>query len=195
MTVPSESIEHSTTALLVIDVQMAFVHRDESGAARITPLAENNIRRLLERFRTAGGKTIHIHHHSHQEGSPFTAGLPGAVVQEFATPAKGEAVYIKHVNSSFIGTSLEADLRRDGFEHLILCGATVNQCVETTARMAGNLGFDTLFVADGVWAYGSTGPDGRKHGAEDILYIIISNLHGKFATVLSTDEVFDLLNG
>ena len=50
MTVPSEAIEHSTTALLVIDVQMAFVHRDESGAARTTPMAENNIRRLLERF-------------------------------------------------------------------------------------------------------------------------------------------------
>ena len=195
MTVPSEAIEHSTTALLVIAVQMAFVHRDKSGAARITPMAENNIRRLLERFRTAGGKTIHIHHHSHQEGSPFTAGLPGAVVQEFAAPAPGEAVYIKHVNSSFIGTSLEADLRRDGFEHPILCGAAANQCVETTARMAGNLGVDTLFVADGVWAYGSTGPDGRKHGAEDILSIIISDLYEEFATVLSTGEVFDLLNG
>ena len=87
MTQPSEHISLSETALMVIDVQMAFVHRDESGVSRTTPMAENNIRRLLDRFRATGGKTIHIHHHSHQKGSPFTAGLPGAVVQAFAEPA------------------------------------------------------------------------------------------------------------
>jgi len=193
MTQQGEHISLSKTALMVIDVQMAFVHRDESGVPRTTPMAENNIRRLLDWFRTAGGKTIHIHHHSHQKGSPFTAGLPGAVVQAFAEPAPGEAVYIKHVNSSFIGTGLEDDLRRDGIEHLILCGATANQCVETTARMAGNLGFNTLYVGDGVWAYGCIGPDGQEHSAEEILSVTISNLHGEFATVLSTDEVLDLL--
>jgi len=195
MTVRKAPIDLAKTALLVIDVQMAFVHRDADGAARTTPTAENNIQRLLDRFRSAGDKTVHIHHHSYQEGSPFIAGLPGAEVLEFAAPNGSETVYIKHVNSSFIGTNLEDDLRRDGIEHLVLCGATANQCVETTARMAGNLGFDTLYVADGVWAYGSIGPDGREHKIEDILSITISNLHGEFATVLSTDEVFNLLNG
>ena len=111
----------------------------------------------------------------------------------YSSPAPGEAVYIKHVNSSFIGTGLEDDLRRDGIEHLILCGATANQCVETTARMAGNLGFNTLYVGDGVWAYGCTGPDGQEHSAEEILSVTISNLHGEFATVLSTTDVLDLL--
>lgn len=132
MTRPSEHISLSKTALMVIDVQMAFVHRDEAGVPRTTPMAENNIGRLLDWFRSSGGKTIHIHHHSHQKDSPFTAGLPGAVVQPFAEPAPGEAVYVKYVNSSFIGTGLEDDLRRDGIEHLILCGTTANQCVETT---------------------------------------------------------------
>ena len=193
MTRPSEHISLSKTALMVIDVQMAFVHRDEAGVPRTTPMAENNIGRLLDWFRSSGGKTIHIHHHSHQKDSPFTAGLPGAVVQPFAEPAPGEAVYVKYVNSSFIGTGLEDDLRRDGIEHLILCGTTANQCAETTARMAGNLGFNTLYVGDGVWAYGCVGPDGQEHSAEEILSFIISNLHGEFATVLSTSDTLDLL--
>lgn len=177
------------TALLVIDVQMAFVHMDEAGKPRSTPGAEDNIARLLEAFRAAGGRVVHIHHHSHQEGSPFTAGLPGNLVQEFAAPLTGEALYIKHENSSFIGTSLEADLRAAGVEHLVLCGATANQCVETTARMAGNLGFDTLYIADGVWAYGNTGPDGRTHSPDDVLSMSLSNLDGEFATIRTTDEV------
>ena len=190
---PAEDLNLAQTALLVIDVQMAFVHRDEQGARRSTPLAETNIRRLLDRFRKAGGRIVHIHHHSHEDGSPFAAGLPGAAVQEFAKPAPGEALYIKHVNSGFIGTSLEADLRHAGVEHLVLCGGTANQCVETTARMAGNLGFNTLYVADGVWAYGNIGPDGREHSPEDVLSISLSNLQGEFATVLSTDELLNSL--
>ncbi|MDP6591365.1 MAG: isochorismatase family protein [Alphaproteobacteria bacterium] len=194
MTEQNEHIDLAKTALLVIDVQMAFVHFDAEGAARSTPLAESNIRRLLQKFRDAGGKIIHIHHHSHEPGSPFTAGLPGALVQMFARPAPGEATYIKHVNSAFIGTSLEGDLSRAGIEHLIVCGAEANKCVETTARMAGNLGFNTLYVSDGVWAYGSTGPDGREHGPDDVLSVTLSNMHGEFATVLSTEQALDLLN-
>ena len=166
MNVPDRLLRFSKTALLVIDVQMAFVHRDARGVPRSTPMAESNIRRLLDTFRKAGGRVLHILHHSREEGSPFVASLPGAVVQEFAKPAPGEAVYIKHVNSAFIGTGLEADLRREGVTHLVLCGATANQCVESTARMAGNFGFDTLYVSDGVWAYGNTGPDGREQVAE-----------------------------
>jgi len=150
MTQPSEHISLSKTALMIIDVQMAFVHRYEAGAPRTTPMAENNIGRHLDWFRSASGKTIHIHHHSHQKGSPFAAAPPGAVVQAFTEPAPGEAVYVKHVKRSFIGTVLEDDLRHDGIEYPILCGATANQCVETTARMAGNLGFNTLNVVDSV---------------------------------------------
>ncbi|PPR21170.1 MAG: Isochorismatase family protein YecD [Alphaproteobacteria bacterium MarineAlpha10_Bin1] len=186
-------IEMSETALLVIDVQMAFVHMDAAGKPRSTPEAERNIGHLLAAFRDAGGRIIHIHHHSHEEGSPFTAGLPGNLVQKFAEPVEGEALYIKHVNNSFIGTSLEADLRRAGIEKLVLCGATANQCVETTARMAGNLGFDTLYVSDGVWAYGNTGPDGRTHSPLEVWSLSLSNLHGEFATVLSTEDVISAL--
>jgi isochorismate hydrolase len=97
------------------------------------------------------------------------------------------------VNSSFIGTSLETDLRAVGVEHMAMCDATANQCVESTTRMAGNLGFDVLYVADGVWDYGNVGPDGREHSPEDVLSLSLSNLHGEFATVLSTEDILAAL--
>lgn len=184
----------SKTALLVIDVQMAFVHRDEKNEPRSAPEAEDNIARLLKVFRQADLKICHIHHHSKQQGSAFVAGLPGAEAQEFAAPLHGEAVYVKHVNSSFIGTGLEADLHAQGFDHLIMCGATANHCVETTTRMAGNPGFDTYYVSDGVWAYGETGPDGKTHTTEEVHSMTLSNMHGEFATVLATDEILAKFN-
>lgn len=193
MTGPGEHISVSKIALLVIDVQMAFAHFDEQGRPRSSSMAETNIGRLLEVFRNTGGKIIHIHHHSHEEGSPFTAGLPGNLVQAFAKPLPGEATCIKHVSSGFIGTSLEEDLRRAGIDHVIVCGAEANKCVETTARMAGNLGFGTLYVGDAVWAYGAIGPDGREHGPEEVLSMTLCNMEGEFGTVLSTDEVLEML--
>ncbi len=179
----------SQTALLIIDVQMAFAHRDEAGSVRTTPDAEDNIAALLAAFRRAGGRVIHIHHHSHTPGSPFTAGLPGAEVQSFAKPRNGERVYIKHENAAFIGTSLERDLRSAGVDMLVVCGATANHCVETTARMAGNLGFDVHYVRDAVWAYGQTGPDGVTHSPETILSVTLSNLQDEFAEVVLAKDV------
>ncbi|NNE23566.1 MAG: isochorismatase family protein [Rhizobiales bacterium] len=189
MTTRVEPAGLSTTALVIIDVQMEFAFRTIAGVPRSTPMAEANITSLLDAFRAAAGRVIHVHHHSHESGSPFTAGEPGAEVQAIARPQAGEAVYIKHVNSAFIGTSLEADLRREGVQQIVVCGGTANHCVETTARMAGNLGFDVFYVDDAVWAYGNTGPDGREHSPQDVLSATLSNLHGEFASVVKTGDI------
>lgn len=178
-----------STALMVIDVQMAFAHRDAQGAARTTPEAEQNISRLLASFRDGRAPVIHVHHRSHQKGSAFRAGLPGVEVQPFAQPVGEESVYVKHVNSAFIRTTLESDLRAAGIARLILCGAIANHCVETTARMAGNLGFDVLYVRDAVWAYGATSPDGRVFAPDDVLAMTLANLSDEFARVAPTDAV------
>jgi nicotinamidase-related amidase len=164
------------TALLVIDVQMAFSYRDDTGGVRSCPQAEQNIGSLLTVFRAQGGKVIHIHHHSKEIDSAFRVGQSGCAPQPFAEPIEGEAVVIKHVNSGFIGTTLEADLRDAGITRLVMCGATANHCVETTTRMAGNLGFDVLYASDAVWAYGATGPDGVVHSAEQVHSMSLCNL-------------------
>lgn len=177
------------TVLVIVDVQMAFVQRDQRGDRRSTPQAEANIARLLTFFRQYNATIVHVHHHSLSPDSLFRAELPGSRVQEFVAPLAHEAVYIKHANSAFIGTTLEQDLRQAGLDHVVLCGATANHCVETTTRMAGNLNFNTYYVSDAVWAYDATGPDNRMHRAEDIQSMSMCNLHGEFATVIDTDSI------
>ena len=180
------------TALLVIDVQMAFVHDDNAGASRSCPEAGENIETLLGAFRERGDKVIHVHHHGLDASDPFHADAPGAAVQPFAAPVDGEGLVIKNVASAFNNTSLESDLRADGVERLVVCGATANHCAESTARSAGNLGFDTIYASDAVWAYGATGPDGVEHSAAQIHSVTLCNLHGEFATVLPTEEILKL---
>lgn len=177
------------TSLLVIDVQMALAHEDAAGASRSCPEASENIARLLSKFRAAGEKIIHIHHHGTDAEDPFHPDAPGAAVQPFAAPRDDEQVIIKHVSSAFCGTTLLSDLRAADIQRVIICGATANHCTESAARSASSLGFDMVYVSDAVWAYDATGPDGVAHTAEQIHSVTLANLHGEFGTVQSTEEI------
>ncbi|MEH6361104.1 MAG: isochorismatase family protein, partial [Amylibacter sp.] len=108
-------------------------------------------------------------------------------------PVDDEAVVIKRVNSGFIGTNLEADLREVGITRLVMCGGVANFCVETTARMAGNLGFDVLYASDATWAYGATGPDGVEHSPDEVHSMSLCNLDGEFARVLPTVDILETI--
>ena len=98
----------------------------------------------------------------------------------------GMTVIVKRVNSAFIGTDLESRLRAAGIRTVVICGATTNHCVETTTRMAGNLGFDARLVRDATWTFDRVGPDGDKHSAEDIHAMTLANLNGEFARIVSS---------
>jgi nicotinamidase-related amidase len=58
------------------------------------------------------------------------------------SPIPGELVIPKTTNSAFIGTDLEAYLRRIAVHMLVVVGVATNNSVEATVRMAGNMGFD-----------------------------------------------------
>jgi nicotinamidase-related amidase len=60
-------------------------------------------------------------------------------------------------------------------------------CCETTARMGGNLGYDVAFVLDATCTFDLPAPDGTVFAAEDVSRMTAANLHGEFATVMSTD--------
>ena len=177
------------TALLIIDVQEAFNERIALGHRRNNPTAEANIARLLHSFRQARLPVIHIHHASTDPSSLFNPDKPGFAVQTFAQPMAGEKTIVKKVNSAFIGTPLEADLRQQAITRLVITGATSNHCVETTTRMAGNLGFNPQVVRDAIWAFDQTGVDGERLLAEDIHQMTLANLTGEFASITDTPSV------
>jgi|SRR5579863_10022396 len=176
-----------SAALIVVDVQQAFL--DPRWGQRNNPDAESNIARLLAAWRNAKRPIRHVVHDSTEPDSLLRPGLPGNAIQPAAAPKTGEPVYRKHVNSAFIGTSLERDLRQDGIDTLVIVGLTTNHCISTTARMAGNLGFKTYVVSDATATYDRPALDGTMRSAADVHSAALSDLHQEFATVVDTEEI------
>ncbi len=180
------------TALLLIDVQQGF--DDPYWGARNNPDAEAKIAQLLAAWRKAEMPVIHVVHDSRLK-NPLHPESQGNAIKTEAAPAAGEPVYRKSVNSAFIGTTLEADLRRAGVDTLVIAGLTTNHCVSTTTRMAGNLGFLTYVVSDATATFDRVGLDGRNRPATDVHAAALSDLDGEFAAVVDAATVLKALEG
>jgi nicotinamidase-related amidase len=100
-----------------------------------------------------------------------------------AIPKPNELVIEKRVNSAFIGTDLERELRSRGLKELVLAGFTTDHCLSTSARMAANLGFDVTVLSDATATFDRPGADGRVYAAEDVHQISLASLRGEFARI------------
>jgi nicotinamidase-related amidase len=181
-------------ALIVVDVQRAFDEWEAAGQRRNNPDAVAHIARLLAAFRAARAPIFHIRHQGAQPSSSFLPGSSGCEVRNEAREMDGEPVMVKRVNSGFIGTDLESRLRAAAIQTVVICGATTNHCVETTTRMAGNLGFDAWLVRDATWTFDRVGPDGDFHSAEEIHAMTLANLHDEFARIVQAADVIEALD-
>lgn len=175
------------TALLIIDVQKGF--DDPFWGKRNNPQAEDNIVRLLEAWRKHGRLVFHVQHMSLSPTSPLHPSHSGNAIKDALQPRAGEPLIQKTVNSAFIGTDLEQQLRKIGCNSLVIVGLTTPHCVSTTTRMAGNLGFETYLVSDATAAFALTGHDGRQYSAQEIHDLTLATLNGEFATVVNTDNL------
>jgi nicotinamidase-related amidase len=179
------------TALVVIDVQKAF--DNPAWGTRNNPEAERNIARLLEAWRAAGRPIFHVKHDSADPASTLRAGTVGNEIKEEAKPRTNEPVITKNVNSAFIGTDLEKRLRDRGITALVLVGLTTDHCVSTTARMAGNLGFDCYVVGDATATFSRRSPFGKLFDAQVMHETSLASLHEEFAKVVDTSSLLRML--
>jgi nicotinamidase-related amidase len=183
------------TALIVVDVQKAFDEMEADGSRRNNPNAVHRIQELLADFRAKRALVVHVRHASLDPASRFRANRPGHAVKAEAREQFGEAVVVKHASSSFIGTDLEARLRQNNIETVVIVGATTNHCVETTTRMAGNLGFKALLVRDATWTFDRDGVDGERFTADQVHAMTLANLQGEFAEIVTAADVMSRLSG
>ncbi len=184
------------SCLLLIDVQVGvdvLNHWGGPTGRRNNSSAETNMLKLLDTWRAAKLQVAFTRHDSREKASPLKFSLPtGAQKPGFETKAE-DIVIEKDVNSGFIGTSLEVQLRRAEISRLVIVGFFTNFCVETTTRMAGNLGFDSYLVEDCCATTNRVGPDGIDRDPELVHAMSVANLHGEFCTAINALQAVDLI--
>jgi nicotinamidase-related amidase len=175
------------TALVVVDVQRAF---DEPvWGRRDNPSCEDNVAALIAEWRAHGRPVVFVRHDSTEPGSTLAPDRPGNAFKE-VIDGTADLLVAKSVNSAFYGDpDLHAWLREHAIDAIAVCGITTNHCCETTARMAGNLGYRVLFVTDATHTFDRRAPDGTLVSAEELHRATDTSLHGEFATVVRTADV------
>ena len=180
-------------ALLLVDIQKAFLEKDYPGLIRNNENAEFICGKILKKWRTLDLPIIHVRHSSSNPESKLHKSRPGFEFNDYVTPLETEMVLTKEVNSAFIGTNLENILIKSHIDTLVIVGMTTNHCISTTVRMSGNLGFDTYLISDSTACYNTKGMNGEIIDCNTIYNSALASLQEEFATVIDYKDLFDIL--
>jgi nicotinamidase-related amidase len=181
----------TNAALIIIDQQKGIL--EPRLGRRNNPLAEERMLALLAHWRRTGRPVIHVQHLSSSAESVFWPQQSGVEFQERFQPQADEQLIQKQVPDAFCSTGLEQRLREAGIDQLIIVGVATHNSVESTARTAGNLGFDAWVVEDACFTFDKADYFGNAHSAEEVHAMSLGNLHGEYATVVSTAQILKVL--
>ncbi|PRB18580.1 isochorismatase family protein [Microbacterium sp. MYb62] len=180
----------TATALLVIDAQESFRRRSDDWERTANPAVLDNIALLVAHARDTGDQVVWITHSEPGSGGVFDPAQGFVRVIDRFAPRESEPALVKTTINAFGSTDLEEQLRRAGVGRVVICGIRTEQCCETTARVAADLGFDVEFVTDATTT--SAIPERGALAAvsgEDIMRRTESILAARgFATITSTRE-------
>ncbi|WP_329102734.1 cysteine hydrolase [Micromonospora sp. NBC_01699] len=188
-------------ALLVIDVQESF-RQLPIWRVGSNPDLVDRVSRLVDAARTDGERVVWVLHSDPGTGNVFDPASGHVRLIEPLVALPDEPVLTKTSRNAFTTTNLHQLLTAEGIRELVVCGIQTEQCCETTARLAADLGFDVTFVTDATATFpiphrdAAAGlsvdeilADPRTLGTADILARTEYALAGRFATIRTVAEL------
>jgi nicotinamidase-related amidase len=178
------------SALIVVDVQQSFEHRPYWQADGVAGFV-NRLQQIIDRAKAQGVPVLQVFH---EEPTGVFSRASGYVKTLAMLRIEPTEVFVKSVHSSLFGrasdgTTLEAWLRRNGIEHVIVTGIRTEQCCETTARHASDSGFEVTYALDATLTFPMVAKSGRTWSPADIMERTALVLQDRFANVVSAEEV------
>ena len=137
---PEQTIELSPqhSALVIVDMQAEGCDRHGPGVKPVI----GDIRKLLDRFRAADGKIIHVQSVRTKDHPEFTFfgkeyslidDTPAVAFVPELKPLRDEVVVKKYSHDCFYQTSMEAELKKFDLrpcrDHIVVTGIGSNNCV------------------------------------------------------------------
>ncbi|WP_370318575.1 isochorismatase family protein [Oricola sp.] len=181
------SPKQSPLPLIVLDVQDAIDRPVWDGKNNPGYLAV--IQRLLAHWREKGWPVIHVKHDEPTPTSSYHTHGPWNAIKQEVAPIAGEPVIAKQQNCAFIGTELDAVLKRMGANALVLTGVVIHNSMDATVRAGKALGYRILLPSDATTAVPVRTPDGRIWDAAAVQDLTLAILGGEYAEVVKSEEL------
>lgn len=146
----SKQVPITQSALLVVDAQDSF-KATPRWERRNNLEFEKNVGALIEAYRAAGLPVVFFLHTDSDEG--FATDSPSFKLMDFITPRPQEPVLVKNTRNCFTSTPLQPYLLEKGVRRVTIAGIQMEQCCETTARVAADLGYAVDFVTEATMTF------------------------------------------
>lgn len=184
----TDEVSLSESALLVVDVQDSF-RVGPRWERRNNRQFESNVTALIEAFRAAQRPVFFFLHTDSDPG--FATDSPHFRLMEFLAPLAEEPVLLKDTRNCFTSTNLQARLIHLGVRRLAIVGIQMEQCCETTARVAADLGYAVDFVLDATLTFPIVHRErpGEELGTAAIEERTAYALRDRFARITSTRQL------
>lgn len=173
------------SALILIDIQNTYRH----GLMQLTNVepAILKAQALLQLARSLKIPVIHIQHDA-GPGSPYDISADIGAISPEVSPIAGEKVIVKNYPNAFINTTLDAELKALGIQHIVLAGFMTHMCINSTAHGAFNLGYGTTIVASATATRPLMSANGRTVSAEELHYGALAATRDLYAVVVDDIE-------
>jgi nicotinamidase-related amidase len=178
----------SRTALINIDTQQSFEHRDFWQTADL-PAFQASMLALIEGCQQRNVPVVDIFHVDDRGVFSLESGFvkPMSFLRH-----QPDVVFHKHVHNAFTDTGLDFWLRSRDINHLVICGMRTEQCCETTTRVASDLGYEVTFVTEATLTFPMT-HKGVTLDVETLRHRTETVLAGRFATLKTVAETLESL--
>lgn len=198
------SLDSERTALLIVDMQNAYLRQGQPAFVASGEAIVSNINRLVGSLRGAGGCIVWLRNTLgaevlqswpvygtlRQDGvreemlSALEEGSPGHALWPEMDIRTRDLVINKRRYSAFIqgSSDLDSRLREISVDTLLITGVLANVCCESTARDAMMLNYRVVMVSDATAAHTEA-----EHVAS------LANILLAFGDVMGTDEVLGMV--
>lgn len=154
-------------ALLVIDVQDIYTNKKSELFCEDSKATVKRINQIIDSFEKKKIPILYVRHIHKADGSDlgrmfdFAGPVEDFNFKDNSTEVaydknlkivKGSFEFKKNRYSSFIGTDLDSQLRKNKIDTLVIVGFMTNFCCESTARDAHDMDYFVDFITDATGA-------------------------------------------
>jgi nicotinamidase-related amidase len=187
---PITRFDPASTALLVIDFQNEYF----SGRMPIDDgmQALKNTRRLIEFADQSRIAVYHVQHVAPVGSAVFALEGEGVKFHPLMQPRAGDVVVQKSNVSAFVGTDLDARLKKAKVKTLIISGLMTHACVAGAARDAAPAGYNVVVASDAAATRAITRVGGQTVSKDELHRAALAEIEDTFGDVLTTDQIIAL---